>query len=352
MFCLCCRPAPGFFAESVVGAAGDVASALKRRAAYERRRGYSRAPATHPAPSEFVIRNSRAITMDPHIGDIAHADIHVRDGNIVNVGRALATPALEIDGSGLIALPGFVADHRHLLDEAAGADEPGHPGLREAAPEDIYRVLRLALLDLVSAGFTSIHCCAADIGEGHAETALLALIDAGLRGRFSYPLGAEPSTATASAVTLIRELHDTWFATPSGHLLDLGIVGSSTEAAEQILSLHRLPVATHDIVQPAGPDCANRTIGAARRLGLDPWIGSLSPGKCADLILVAGSLGPPTTAADVALVCIDGRIRKRNGILTEPNEGLIRREGGDALARLQSSLFRGNVIRWPGSATR
>jgi len=34
------------------------------------------------------------------------------------------------------------------------------------------------------------------------------------------------------------------------------------------------------------------------------------------------------------LVCIDGCIKKRNGLLTEPNEGLIRREGREAIVRL------------------
>jgi hypothetical protein len=35
-------------------------------------------------------------------------------------------------------------------------------------------------------------------------------------------------------------------------------------------------------------------------------------------------------------VAVDGRLRKQNGVLTEPNEGLIRREGGHAVARLRA----------------
>jgi hypothetical protein len=138
----------------------------------------------------------------------------------------------------------------------------------------------------------------------------------------------------------VRELYETWFAEPE-HLLDLGITGDDSDI-EQWLAPHRLPLtAAHNSSSSADSSAADRTIGAARRLGLDEWIGSLSPGKRADMILIRRSAPPRTgkalghiTADDVELVCIDGRIKKRNGVLTEPNEGLIRREGREAISRL------------------
>ena len=335
MFCLCCRPSGGFFAEGVAEPVLDFAKALKRRAAYERRTSYSAAPAAHPTQAEFVIRNITAITMDPDIGDQASADIHVRDGAIVNIGRGLtATSILEIDGSGLTALPGLVADHRHPVGELLGADDP-HGARFQAESEDIYRALRLALLDLVSAGFTCVHVCGTDIGSHHAETAVLAQIDAGLRGRFSFPLDAHSAREPKQAV---RELYEIWFTEPVEHLLDLGLTGDDNDI-EPLLATHRLPqTATHSSVLAAESDMAGRTIAAARRLELDQWIGSLSPGKRADLILVRGTTTSETlrylAPDNVEMVCIDGRIRKRNGVLTEPNEGLIRREGREAIARL------------------
>ncbi len=118
MFCTCCRPSGGFFAEGVAEPVIDFARALKRRNAYGRRTSYSRAPATHPSQTEFVVRNVHAITMDPHIGNVDRTDLHIRNGAIVNIGICLlATSAIEIDGTGLTALPGLVADHHHLPSE-------------------------------------------------------------------------------------------------------------------------------------------------------------------------------------------------------------------------------------------
>ena len=179
MFCLCCRPSGGFFAEGVAEPVLDFARALKRHTAYERRTRYSSAPATHPAPSEFVVRNTNAITMDPHIGNLTEADIHVRDGAIVNLGCSLQTSAFEIAGSDLTALPGLIADHRHLVSEIAPAADAHRTSLQDMEPQDIYRALRLWLLDLVSTGVTCVHVCGIDIGSDHAETAVLAQIDSG-----------------------------------------------------------------------------------------------------------------------------------------------------------------------------
>lgn len=330
MFCLCCRPPGGFFAEGVAEPVLDFARALKRRTAYERRTSWSRAPVTHPGQAEFVIRDVGAVTMDLHLGNPARTDLHVRDGAIVNIGRGLpATSAIEIDGAGLTALPGLVAGHRHPLSEMLGVADPHGASLARAEPEDVYRALRLALLDLTSVGFTSLHVCGADLGAGHAETTVLAQIDSGMRGRFSYPVEETASDPKRA----VRELHETWFTEPTEHLLDLGLTGGGPNLA-QLLALHRLPLAEADVSDAAGT-LSERTIGAARKLGLDDSIGSLSPGKRADVILVRGDPTRGFAPEDVELVAIDGRIRKRNGVLTEPNEGLIRREGADATARLR-----------------
>jgi cytosine/adenosine deaminase-related metal-dependent hydrolase len=340
MFCVCCRvpdrKTGGFFAEAA-DTVTDVEAALARRALYQRRATFSSAPAVHPEQGEFIIRQACVLTLDPDIGDLPQADIHVRDGMIVNIGRDLhATPLHQIDGRGRIALPGFVAGHRHICTDALrrGRTEDRQPAssLSGADAADIYKILRLALLKAVSVGTTTLHHCASDIGGEHADTAILAQIDSGLRGRFSYPLEQPMSSAAAEALDRIEH---TWFAPRSDHLLDLGMT---------------VPHAGEDADAAKDNGLAAVTLDAARALNLDHCIGSLSPGKRADLILLgagreatspdqAGAFALRAKPADILLVAIDGRLRKQNGVLTEPNEGLIRREGEGAIARLRATRF-------------
>src|SRR5258705_12552877 len=150
MFCLCCNSsssfsASGFFAEGLTDIVPDVTSALQRRAAYERRKAYSRAPVIHPAQSDFIVRNVRALTMDVDIGELPRADIHIRDGEIVNIGQALqATAMLEVDGSGLVALPGVIADHRHpAIDAMAGVGGCDMAGAKTENPYPLFRPAKL-----------------------------------------------------------------------------------------------------------------------------------------------------------------------------------------------------------------
>ncbi|NKC31488.1 amidohydrolase family protein [Falsiroseomonas selenitidurans] len=84
------------------------------------------------------------------------------------------------------------------------------------------------------------------------------------------------------------------------------------------------------------------TLGGAAGLGLDGITGSLTPGKGADVILVradspltaplgdaAGLVLLQSGPGDVETVIVDGRLRKRDGLLTDP-------EAGRRRARLQA----------------
>src|SRR5436309_16126598 len=64
--------------------------------------------------SKLVIRNGFVVSMDPAVGEIAHADVLVEDGKIVDVGRDLGvSDAEQVDATGMIVMPGFVVTHRH-----------------------------------------------------------------------------------------------------------------------------------------------------------------------------------------------------------------------------------------------
>lgn len=355
MFCTCCRlPGQrpgGFFAEGIAPDAPDIEAAAARRAVYQRRAAFSSAPVVHPERTEFIIRRACILTMDPHIGDLATADLHVRDGLIVNIGRDLQASAMhEIDGRNAIVTPGFVAVHRHLSSAAASLDDDGRiPDLSAADAADVYRVVRLALLDAVASGITTLNHCAHDIGGEHAETAIVAHIDSGVRGRFSYPLTDAPSAETGD-LEEIRRLEQTWFAAYGEHLLDLGIAIDDA-AGDSVAASTALPIMTSHASDPAQrPMLDERTIGPAKMLEIDHCIGSLSPGKRADIVLIAAGphgaapltperghdIARHATVSDILTVAVDGRLRKQNGVLIEPHEGLIRREGREAIERLRA----------------
>ena len=89
------------------------------------------------------------------------------------------------------------------------------------------------------------------------------------------------------------------------------------------------------------------TVNAADALGLGDRIGSLTPGKRADLLLVGGpaieqhprvdpyaTLVFQTTAADVRTVLVDGRVVKRDGVLTDANPTALTADADSAADRI------------------
>ncbi len=89
------------------------------------------------------------------------------------------------------------------------------------------------------------------------------------------------------------------------------------------------------------------TITAARSLGSAKEIGSLTPGKRADLVVLTpdqvrgGEVVDPTNAllfftdvADVRTVLVAGRVRKQNGHLVGVDFAELHRATADAIARV------------------
>ena len=68
-----------------------------------------------PDRGDFVVRNARVLTMDPSLGELDRGDVHVRNGEIIAVGRdVMASDAEVIDGRSMIALPGLIDTHNHI----------------------------------------------------------------------------------------------------------------------------------------------------------------------------------------------------------------------------------------------
>jgi cytosine/adenosine deaminase-related metal-dependent hydrolase len=125
---------------------------------------------------------------------------------------------------------------------------------------------------------------------------------------------------TLSADVISLNSGDLW------HELRFGLGFTRWEATDAINGANAMPEAVTTTAEEA---LAWSTVNAAEALGLGGRIGSLTPGKRADLQLVGGgaieqhpridpyaTLVFQTTAADVRTVLVDGRVVKRDGVLT------------------------------------
>ncbi len=150
-----------------------------------------------PPRGEFVVRNAYVVTMDPKLGDIPVADVHVRNGSLAAVGPNLSAPgAEEIDGRNRIACPGFIDTHFHLWGSfargvVADGDFDYFPVMSRLGPvmmpEDAYNSAKLAIAEAINSGLTTIHDWSHNIISGaYADADLRALRDCGIRARFSY----------------------------------------------------------------------------------------------------------------------------------------------------------------------
>jgi len=205
-------------------------------------------PARLQERDEFVIRNAYVMTMDPKTGDLADADVHVRNGAIVAVGRNLrAGGALLIDGRGMIVLPGLVETHWHMwnaLLRSMSGDKREHGYFPTAhnlgkayLPDDMYQGTRLGCAEAINGGITFVHDWCHNIRSPEfAQANLRALKESGIRARFSY--GAAQGQPGDQPIDLadLERLHRDWRSQSNDGLLALGLAwrGVSTGATGSV----------------------------------------------------------------------------------------------------------------------
>lgn len=211
-------------AVAAIRSAGLSAATKRRRASSTRL----------PGRDEIVIRNGYIMTMDRELGDIAGGDVHIRNGEIVAVGKALPAPGAAIlNGSGMIVLPGLVETHWHmwntLLRSFAG-EKPDQGYFATAAaygkvmmPDDMYHGARLAVTEALFSGMTTVHDYCHNLrSREHAEADLRAVRESGLRARWSYgwPQGL-PDTELCNLHDLEALARD-WPSLSNDGLISLG----------------------------------------------------------------------------------------------------------------------------------
>jgi 5-methylthioadenosine/S-adenosylhomocysteine deaminase len=241
-----------------------------------------------PRRGEFVVKGAHLLTMDPDLGEIERGDVHVRNGEIVSVGRG--GRGRRIDGSDTIVMPGLIDTHWHMwtaIHRSLASSSPDNAYFalnlrlgRAFRPGDIYNGVRLALAEAVFSGITTVHDWSHNVrGPEYADANLRAHARTGLRARFSYgtPQG-HPATELMDLADLERVKRE-WFDAGRLPLVHLGLAGR--------------PPGT------VGPEVYRPEFEAARRLGLPVSYHANSNRAQGDLAMIAaldreGMLGPDT----------------------------------------------------------
>lgn len=179
--------------------------------------GASLAAGSIPAHAEdLLVQGGRVMTMDPAVGDLEDADVRIREGRIVEVGRNLeAGNARRISAKGAIVLPGFVDTHSHLYvttmrGQFRNRDGQFFPVSSKAAakmtPKDVEVAMHLGALELLQGGITTT----ADffdnvLSPAHGEAGLRALQRSGIRGTMYYG-GPDKTTQRSIDLDQLRTL--------------------------------------------------------------------------------------------------------------------------------------------------
>jgi len=226
-----------------------------------------------PARSDVVIRNAYVMTMVPGTVDLPDGDVHIANGEIVDVGTALAAPGVaSIDGRGFILTPGLVDTHWHmwttLLRNMSG-NTPAHGYFPTTTavgnvfvPRDMYYGTLLSSAEALFSGITTVHdWCHNIITPQHAEEDLRALQETGIRGRFCYGPARRMPFTEAINVDDLERFHRNWASLSNEGLLTLGLGWRGVQAP------FRQPEGKFEL-RPLPADVYRKEYDAARRLGL------------------------------------------------------------------------------------
>lgn len=190
---------------------------------------------------EYLIRGAFVLTMDDKLGDIDGGDIHVKNGAIVAVGKALKAPGAKIiDGKTMIAMPGLIDTHWHMWGTAArntAGDDPkmGYFTFAKVVgsifkPEDNARGVRLALAEAINNGLTTVHNWSHNImSPAYADAELAVHRAMGHRALFGYGYAGIRIKDQPVNVADLPRVNDRWIKDSEG-LLTLGVCSRGPES--------------------------------------------------------------------------------------------------------------------------
>ena len=220
----------------------------------------------------MLIRGACVLTMDDGLGTIPEGDVLIEGDRIAAVGVGLAAEGADVvDGRDRIVLPGFVDTHRHMwaamLRGTACYGDLGtyfHDVVftygANFTPDDTYASVGFGLAEAIDSGITTMHAWEHNLQTpAHADAALEALDESGMRGRFSYGPSSDPSagssfaqgTETIDLQDVLRLKRDRFDDQPG--LLHLGIACRGADYSKPEIwqaefafaREHGLPITTH-----------------------------------------------------------------------------------------------------------
>jgi cytosine/adenosine deaminase-related metal-dependent hydrolase len=270
-----------------------------------------------PARGEYLVRDGHILTMDARLGDIPGGDVHIRNGEIVAVGKNLKAPSAQVLEAGrMIVLPGLIDTHWHmwttyLRSKAGDASEQGYFPLttnygQAMRPIDMYRSTRLAAAEAIFSGITTVNDECHNIrSHDYAIEDIRALGETGVRARWSYgAYRGQPLTEPRNLADF-EALHKDWSAHSNGGLISLGYIWSGIGSTAAPVSQERFEMSRKEIETARRFGVPVSVHLSARENTAPGWVEALSNegflGK--DLLLIHAL---STSAAEMKLAAAAG----------------------------------------------
>ena len=250
-----------------------------------------------PARGTVIVHGGYVMTLDDALGDLPGGTVVVRDGVIESVAAdppgeradVLDPRTTVIDARGCVVLPGFVDTHWHLWNSLlrgviGDGDRAYFPVKNRLAPfftaEDTEVSVRLALAEATAAGITTLNDWDHNLrGPAYADVNARAIVDSGLRARYSYGNADKLDPAQPMDLRDVLRCRTAWEGAPSEGRITMGVAlrgpvrtePSVCRAEWEFARAHDLPITMHcgGRRDEGGRYCELEAMGAAGMLGPD-----------------------------------------------------------------------------------
>ena len=211
-------------------------------------------------------------------------------------------------------------------------------------------ILEMDQLGLLGSDMVHVHCNSFSDQEWNAVARSGGKVSFSVETEMNMGFGRPPFASsrrhgvspTLSVDVVSLNSGDLW------HEVRFGLASARAEAADPVNARGEMP----DAVAISAREAMNWvTVNAAEAMGLSARVGSLTPGKRADVILVGGpglqqhpvidpysTLVFQTAPEDVRTVLVDGRIVKRDGKMTEVDTRALTKQVDAAADRILGRL--------------